>query len=290
MTRTEQALIQDAERERAASKARVASERLGMRARTNAIRELRTGGDLIDVIEAASRPFDGFTEELLDSMVFAHLLGVRRTDVNATAAGAELSDPIPLSATAAAIAKIFRKASFRRGDVQKLRQRYAFHAQKVVQEQTAFVMKKLTVALQKAGRVPLQKGVEVLRRAFRAAGVTPGENYQLATLYRTQTQLAYQAGRLLTLEEYGEDVWGFEYVTQRDDRVRPEHDRMDGFKAPKDDPVWMVWTPPNGYNCRCDLLEIWGKARRSRREVGLPDPGFAFSPVELLPGAAGRHG
>lgn len=41
------------------------------------------------------------------------------------------------------------------------------------------------------------------------------------------------------------------YQTQGDDRVRDEHERMEGITKPVDDPFWDRYMPPNGWNCRC---------------------------------------
>jgi len=41
------------------------------------------------------------------------------------------------------------------------------------------------------------------------------------------------------------------YCTIGDDRVRPEHQVMDGIVKPLDDPFWNNWMPPNDWGCRC---------------------------------------
>ena len=50
-------------------------------------------------------------------------------------------------------------------------------------------------------------------------------------------------------------LWGFAYVTMGDDRVRVNHEALDGTKARKDDPIWNEITPPLGWNCRCQKIE-----------------------------------
>lgn len=42
-----------------------------------------------------------------------------------------------------------------------------------------------------------------------------------------------------------------EYVTVGDDRVRPEHRRLDGTVRPVTDKFWNNYYPPIGYRCRC---------------------------------------
>lgn len=42
-----------------------------------------------------------------------------------------------------------------------------------------------------------------------------------------------------------------EYLTQKDDRVREEHERLHGKIAPVDSSFWNKYYPPNGWRCRC---------------------------------------
>lgn len=81
---------------------------------------------------------------------------------------------------------------------------------------------------------------------------------KLMNLIRTNTQLAYGAGRWNSYQDpdIADLIWGFEYVTVGDDRVRPNHKAMDGIRLPKEDPFWKNQWPPNGYQCRCSTLEI----------------------------------
>lgn len=46
------------------------------------------------------------------------------------------------------------------------------------------------------------------------------------------------------------------YQTAGDERVREEHRGLDGTVKRKDDPFWKTWYPPNGWNCRCDVVEL----------------------------------
>lgn len=43
----------------------------------------------------------------------------------------------------------------------------------------------------------------------------------------------------------------WEYKTIGDDKVRPEHKKLDGVILPADDPRWDKIFPPNGWKCRC---------------------------------------
>jgi len=46
------------------------------------------------------------------------------------------------------------------------------------------------------------------------------------------------------------------YQTAGDERVREEHRGLDGTIRRKEDPFWDTWYPPNGWNCRCDVVEL----------------------------------
>lgn len=77
-----------------------------------------------------------------------------------------------------------------------------------------------------------------------------------------------------------------------DSRVRPSHLAMDGYIAHVDDPLWKIWHPPAGYNCRCTQIALTekqaiarGYGKQARPDVQ-PDPGFGSSSVtEGLRGA-----
>ena len=44
-----------------------------------------------------------------------------------------------------------------------------------------------------------------------------------------------------------------EYVTMKDNKVRPAHVYLDGIIKQKDDKFWDTFTPPNGWMCRCKV-------------------------------------
>lgn len=81
-----------------------------------------------------------------------------------------------------------------------------------------------------------------------------------------------------------------QYNTQRDDRVREEHEVLDRKTYMKEDPVWEIIMPPNGWNCRCYVTpvavtemedyEIAPKTDKSQREdlSQEVDPNFRRNP------------
>lgn len=52
-------------------------------------------------------------------------------------------------------------------------------------------------------------------------------------------------------------IWGWEYRTQRDERVRTDHWALDGMRLPVHHPLWDRYMPPWDWNCRCFLIPIY---------------------------------
>ena len=52
------------------------------------------------------------------------------------------------------------------------------------------------------------------------------------------------------------DRYNLQYRTIGDDRVREEHAGLDGITLPIDDPFWHTYYPPNGWNCRCTVVQV----------------------------------
>lgn len=46
------------------------------------------------------------------------------------------------------------------------------------------------------------------------------------------------------------------YRTQHDDKVRPEHASLDRVTLPPTDSFWESYYPPNGWNCRCTVVQV----------------------------------
>ena len=52
------------------------------------------------------------------------------------------------------------------------------------------------------------------------------------------------------------DRYNLQYRTQRDDKVRPEHAALDRVTLPISDTFWQEYYPPNGWNCRCTVVQV----------------------------------
>jgi SPP1 gp7 family putative phage head morphogenesis protein len=111
--------------------------------------------------------------------------------------------------------------------------------------------------------------------AFKSIGlwpepVTPG-NWAARNIADTAVGLAYNAGqgRALNFPALRQKIWGLTWRTMRDDRVRPTHRLMEGVTRKLDDPVWELWVPPAGHNCRC--VRVIRFELENPRETAVPD-------------------
>jgi SPP1 gp7 family putative phage head morphogenesis protein len=52
------------------------------------------------------------------------------------------------------------------------------------------------------------------------------------------------------------DHYYLQYRTQHDDKVRPEHASLDRVTLPSSDSFWESYYPPNGWNCRCTVVQV----------------------------------
>lgn len=59
-------------------------------------------------------------------------------------------------------------------------------------------------------------------------------------------------------EEFQQDGerYNLQYRTAHDDKVRPEHAALDRVTLPITDPFWEEYYPPNGWNCRCTVVQV----------------------------------
>lgn len=117
-------------------------------------------------------------------------------------------------------------------------------------------------------------------------GAQLGSPHRLKTIYRTNMQSALQAGRYdQQMESAPSDGW-LRYVAILDQSTRSSHSAMDGFQRPASDPIWNRIYPPNGFNCRCRVIELdadeamdsGGASPLMMIPPGFPDEGFGTKP------------
>lgn len=131
---------------------------------------------------------------------------------------------------------------------------------------------------------------------------------RLKTIFETNMQAAYSAGRYEEQLANAEFRPYWERIGVMDSHIRPSHAALHGYIARYDDPVWQFMYPPDGYGCRCrirartqadvdrlkvtvqhsEIIEVeqaWGP-NDSRRvsaiqwngELYTPDAGFGHNP------------
>lgn len=83
---------------------------------------------------------------------------------------------------------------------------------------------------------------------------TYNRNY-LRAEYNFVNASAEMAAKWEQFEEDGDD-YNLQYRTQNDGKVRAEHAALHGVTLPPSDPFWDVCYPPNGWNCRCTVIQV----------------------------------
>lgn len=188
---------------------------------------------------------------MVDTMVAAHLQGRLRVTINAARAMADRRKAA--GAYDDALAWQRNRLDLSEDQVDYLRRMYGNEAARVTRETAGVLEEKTQAAVSDilSEDLHVKGGVARMRETFDAAGVTPDNPFLLENLVRTQAALAYSAGRWNASQAPAvqEILWGYEYVTVGDDRVREEHAEMDGMRAEKDDPIWETWWPPAGFAC-----------------------------------------
>jgi len=114
--------------------------------------------------------------------------------------------------------------------------------------------KKLTPTLQAKGWWGKAEHVDTL--TGEVSTVQLGSPRRLKTIYQTNMQTAYMAGRYRSMMESVDSHPYWQYVAILDGRTRPAHRAMNGRVFRYDDPLWGAMYPPNGFNCRCRVSAI----------------------------------
>lgn len=86
-------------------------------------------------------------------------------------------------------------------------------------------------------------------------------NY-LRAEYNFVNSSAVMAAKWEEFKQYG-DRYYLQYRTAGDKRVRPEHAALNRVTLPITDSFWETFFPPNGWNCRCTVVQV----RKSKYEA-----------------------
>lgn len=82
--------------------------------------------------------------------------------------------------------------------------------------------------------------------------------------YQTARQAGHHARNWQSYVKDKDLFPALEYRTVSDDRVRDEHAALDGLVRPVDDPFWDEYYPPNGWRCRCYVVQTDAPASKPR--------------------------
>ena len=263
---------------------RTALRRIGLSIRTSALDAFRlwilpTEGTL-----SYELPSSQLTNELASTLTYAYLLGNERVFKHYNSR----TKPIALSvrysreagaynavdqATVRVLSRIFRSK--------------AIEIVKGLNEKASTAIRKLVATAVKQGRSrkQLARSIEIV---FNRLGITGQTKYTIATIARTQAQLAFNAGKwnAENSPQVKDSLWGYIYQTVGDDKVRHEHELIDGVTLPKRSAFWSTNYPPNGYNCRCQAIALFEpeKIVRPPNDYIGPDEDFIFNPGKLFSG------
>lgn len=74
--------------------------------------------------------------------------------------------------------------------------------------------------------------------------------------YNTTIMSAMAASEWQTVYNQRSQFPLLQYQTVRDGRVRPDHARLDNIVRPVNDVFWNSFYPPNGWQCRCIVVQL----------------------------------
>ncbi len=99
-----------------------------------------------------------------------------------------------------------------------------------------------------------RKTFEAFLNDVRKIDNTYNSNY-LRAEYNFVQSFAEMAAKWERFSEDG-DRYNLQYRTANDGKVRPEHAALNGVTLPPSDPFWEEYYPPNGWNCRCTVVQV----------------------------------
>ena len=105
------------------------------------------------------------------------------------------------------------------------------------------------------------------------------EGWRSALTFRTMTAQAVAAGRWEQIQRLKKSRPFLRYITAGDHRVREAHKQWHNLVLHCDDPWWSTHFPPNGFNCRCHVMQL---SDRDLKRYGLTVSEEA-PPLDLVP-------
>jgi len=255
---------------------------------------------------------DEIAATITKGMMAAHVVGIQRIRLDAKVGkGLKLESKID-----AVLREMRAKLAMTPADWAELEEKYGKQTRDLMGVFTSETGEQIDDAINLAIReqASARDGIRIMQETLTGVSGVPKAAHVAEAIFRTQSSLAYSSGQWAQLQDEAiqEILWGYKYVTVGDNRVRDEHEAWEGVTLPKSDPWWDTHWPPNGWNCRCDVIEIYeprevktapatfvpsvGPNAPSKENPGgnaiIPTiaPGFEFNPGKTLnfntPGSA----
>lgn len=98
----------------------------------------------------------------------------------------------------------------------------------------------------------------------------------LQTEYNQSVASAQMAEKWAGFADNADIYPNLEYRAVMDGQTRPEHAVLNGIVRPINDPFWNSNYPPNGWGCRCSVVQT-DKAESETKDF-TPQKGFDFNP------------
>ncbi|PJG83776.1 phage minor head protein [Caviibacterium pharyngocola] len=121
----------------------------------------------------------------------------------------------------------------------------------------------------------ISRGIDGTLLADPKTGEYFGTPRRLDTIYRTNTQAAFSAGRYQRMMDNVDNRPYWQYSAVGDERTRPSHLALNGRIYRYDDPFWATFYPPNGFNCRCTVIALNDRDLK-RKGLDAPDDSSEF--------------
>lgn len=91
---------------------------------------------------------------------------------------------------------------------------------------------------------------------------------RLVNIYQTNMRVARSAGQWDRVQRTKRALPYLLYALGPSEHHRPEHAAWDGLVLPADDPWWDEHMPPNGWGCKCHVIQV---SRTEADKRGGPD-------------------
>ncbi|MFW5920370.1 MAG: phage minor head protein [Polyangiales bacterium] len=83
-----------------------------------------------------------------------------------------------------------------------------------------------------------------------------GSTRRLRTIFNTNLRTSYAAGHWSAIEDTMDEAPYLLYDAVDDEATRDQHRQWDGTVLRADDPWWDTRFPPNGWGCRCSVIQL----------------------------------